>query len=191
MPPLAETPPPVGEPPPDDTAEARGLMQDADENDFQDTDMLLDRAREVMFGGSTQEGEASGSIVKMLQNAASVEPVMVLAQTAAVVVNRAITGMQPPPDGASAFYVLTETIGDLATIAANEGIFDYRQEEIEAALPKAADDLNMQTRGKTFPQSEMAAEADVIKGASNDLQFNNDLAMIAAEAGETMPTGGM
>ena len=133
-----------------------------------------------------------GTVVKMLQNAASVEPVMVLAQTAAVVVNRAITGMQPPPDGASAFYVLTEAIGDLATVAANEGIFDYRQEE--RSRPRCRKQPTISTcrpQARRSRRPEMAAESEVIAGASNDLQFNNDLATLAAEAGETMPTGGM
>ena len=188
MQPLAQTPPGVDSP--QEQSEARSLLQEGQDQDFQDTDLLLDRVQQVIFGGDTDEGEPNAHVMSILKNAGSIEPVQVLAQAASIVVSRAITGMQPAPDGASAFYVLSEAIGDLATIAAQQGIFDYREEEMEAALPIAAEELNLNMGGKTFPQEEMKADASVIEGASQDWQFNRDLAMMAEEAGEPVPAGG-
>ena len=164
---------------------------DDGEEDYADTDDLLDRVRQVIFGGNTPEGDANGPIVKMLQTAATTNPVMALAQAAAAVVQRALSGMQSAPDGGSSFYVLKEVVGDLATVAGQEGIFDYRQEEIDAAMPMAAESLQQMGGGKLFPQAELDSDYEMLQGASQDWKFNKDIAEIAEMAGEPVPAGGM
>ncbi len=154
-----------------------------------------DMAYRLIYGGKTQDGEANPAILKMLRTGGQQQggprqaqgpggPVDALAHTAAVVGSR-VAESGGVKDGAVAFMGTMDVLGELASVAAAAGLYDYSQEEIDSAAPRAAELLY----GKTaklgiWNQQEIEQEFAGLLEANVDGSLERNLAEIAAVAGQ-------
>ena len=154
-----------------------------------------DMAYQLIYGGKTQDGEASPSILKMLRTGGQQQggpqqaqgpggPVDALAHTAAAVGSR-VAEAGGAKDGAVVFMGTMDVLGELASVAAAAGLYDYSQEEIDSAAPRAAELLY----GKTaklgiWNQQEIEQEFAGLLEANADGSLERNLAEIAAVAGQ-------
>ena len=160
----------------------------AEAQDDAQIEELQDRADEVIFGGDTPEGEINGPIMDILRRGSQTVPEQAVAQTSAIVVSRAMSEMQPPPSNAAAAFVVTEVAGELATVAADEGLFDLRQEELDAAGIMAVEVFARQNQ-QMFPQEETQQDVEVIARGEVDGSMDMDIARMLDLAGEQVPQG--
>ncbi len=157
-----------------------------------------DMAYRLIYGGKTQDGEANPAILKMLRTGQDARqqqgeprqaqgpggPVDALAHTAAAVGSR-VAEAGGAKDGAVVFMGTMDVLGELASVAAAAGLYDYSQEEIDSAAPRAAELLY----GKTaklgiWNQQEIEQEFAGLLEANADGSLERNLAEVAAVAGQ-------
>ena len=154
-----------------------------------------DMAYQLIYGGKTQDGEANPAILKMLRTGGQQQggprqaqgpggPVGALAHTAAAVGSR-VAEAGGAKDGAVVFMGTMDVLGELASVAAEAGLYDYSQEEIDSAAPRAAELLY----GKTaklgiWNQQEIEQEFAGLLEANADGSLERNLAEVAAVAGQ-------
>ncbi len=169
-----------------------------------------DMAYQLIYGGKTKDGEANPTVVKMLrtggqpqpgqpqpgqpqpgqpQQAGTPEtagpggPVDALAYSAAAIGAR-VAEAGAANDGAVVFLGTMDVVGELASVAALEGIYDYSQEEIDAAAPKAAELLySMTANSGLWNQQEIEQEFAGLVEADAAGSLERDLSEVAAIAG--------
>lgn len=135
-----------------------------------EVDQLVDMANQLIFGGDTPEGDINGPVIQALRTGTSEggqNPPEVIGNMGAMLVARAAASMPQPPEGAAAFYALLEVVGQLAEVAEAEGLFDFREEEVEQAVAFGAKNLYAMVP-ELFPQEEMAQDAQALQAAYDD-----------------------
>ena len=124
---------------------------------------------EAIYGGDTADGELVNPIASMLRRQPD-NPTQALADTAAQVALKVITSAMDSNvslDPAAAFAGLMEMVGELASVATEEGIYDYSQQETDAAAVRAGESLYGLTEGMGFfSQEEAMQDAGAIAEAS-------------------------
>ena len=179
--PAPEQPPvPPGAPP---------LMRGGEQISDEQVEIFLDRAYEVVYGGNTPDGQMNGPVVNMLKTGPDggemSDPPGALAKTAALVSTKVAADLESI-DGAAVYAGMMELIGELATNAADEGIYDYSQQEIDAAAMKAGEHLYAQTQSLgLFPQEEMMRDVQQIKMDNETGVLDQDIAHAQVESQET------
>ncbi len=160
-------------------------------------EQFLDKSYELIYGGDTAEGEMSSPVSAMLRGGPDGEkasdPVGALADTAATVSSRVIGAAleaQFPLDPAAAFMGMQILVGELADNAGKEGLYDYSQEEVNAAGVRAGESLYQQTEGMGFfNQEEMEGDMNQLQSDSQSGQLDRDVQEIegleAAMGGDT------
>ena len=132
-------------------------------------EQFIDGGFEVIYGGDTEDGELSQPIASMLRRTID-DPSQSLANAAAQVATKVITTSMDSNvslDPAAAFAGLMELVGELASVATEEGIYDYSQQETDAAAVRAGEVLYGLTQELGFfSQEEAMQDAGVIAEAS-------------------------
>ena len=169
-----------------------------------------DMAYQLIYGGKTKDGEANPTVVKMLRTGGQPQPgqpqpgqpqpgqppqagtpetagpggpVDALAYSAAAIGAR-VAEAGAANDGAVVFLGTMDVVGELASVAALEGIYDYSQEEIDAAAPKAAELLySMTANSGLWNQQEIEQEFAGLVEADAAGSLERDLSEVAAIAG--------
>ena len=147
-------------------------------------DEFVDKASELIYGGDTPEGEISTPILDMLKGGLgnADQPVDALANTGATISARVIAKAVEQGfnlDPAAAFQGMLEVLGDLATIAGEEEVYDYSQKEVDAAGIKAGEFLYQQTEELGFfDQQEMSDDMTQMQADSDSGQMEKDLEQI-------------
>lgn len=189
--PLAHAPtgsqPPIpaaGPGPPQGAAPHTGMPdeQDAAQQDAE-VQQLMDLAEQIIFGGDTPEGEVNGPIMQLLRSGSETggsNPSQILGTGAALVISRAVADMPQPPDGSSAFLAMLNVLGELAEVAEAEGLFAFREEEMEDAVMFASQQLYSMSP-ELFPQEEMAQDSEVLQRAYDDGSLDRDLTDLMAQ----------
>ena len=153
-------------------------------------EQFTDKSFQVIYGGDTADGELSKPIASMLRKQAN-DPAQALADTAAQVAAKVITSAMDNNvslDPAAAFAGLMEIVGELASIASAEGIYDYGQEEVNAAGVRAGEALHGLTQEMGFfSQEEAMQDAGAIAEASQSGEL--DQAITAMEQQAAAPPG--
>ena len=157
-----------------------------------------DMAYQLIYGGKTQDGEANPAILKMLRTGQDARqqqgepqqaqgpggPVDALAHTAAAVGSR-VAEAGGAKDGAVVFMGTMDVLGELASVAATAGLYDYSQEEIDSAAPRAAELLYGRTaKLGIWNQQEIEQEFAGLLEANADGSLERNLAEVAAVAGQ-------
>lgn len=196
-----QAPPPAGAAPPapdpgmqQAPPQGGGMMQNAmpggDEIDEQQVEMFLDTAYEVIYGGDTKDGEMSAPVLGMLRSGPrggqAASPVNALSETAGAVGAKAMQDLHgggQKIDGAAGFAGLMELVGELATLAADEGVYDYTQDEIDEAAISAGQTFYEGTKDTgAFPQEEMQRDVVEMSDASESGELDTVLGeMMAAD----------
>ena len=167
-PPPGQAPPSGAAPPPTGPSEPRGTLvpptggpagaappmaEQQGDVDPKQVDQFLEKCWQVIYGGDTPEGQMSSPVLGMLrggpEGGQASDPVQALADTAATIAARVVSSaveQQHQLDGAAVFVSMLELIGELATDAGTEGIYDYSQEEIDGAAARAGETLYAQTQ---------------------------------------------
>ena len=163
-----------------------------------------DMAYQLIYGGKTKDGEANPTVVKMLRTGGQPQPgqpqpgqppqagtpetagpggpVDALAYSAAAIGAR-VAEAGAANDGAVVFLGTMDVVGELASVAALEGIYDYSQEEIDAAAPKAAELLySMTANSGLWNQQEIEQEFAGLVEADAAGSLERDLSEVAAIA---------
>ena len=122
------------------------------------------------------------------------DPAQALANAAAQVAQKVITSAMDRNtslDPAAAFAGLMELVSELASVAADEGIYDYSQQETDAAAVRAGEALYGLTQELGFfNQEEAMQDAGAIAEASQGGEL--DQAITAMEQqGEAPPGAGV
>ena len=206
---MEQPPGPSGPPPPTGPSEPRGTLvppaggpagaappmadQQA-EVDPQQVDQFLDKCWQIIYGGDSPEGELSSPVMQMLrggpEGGQAHDPVQSLADTAATIAARVVSSATEQKfqlDGAAVFIAMLELIGELATDAGTEGIYDYSQEEIDGAATRAGETLYAQTQESgLWPQEEMYADLEGMMQDSESGAMESEMAAMAPE-GEVPP----
>ena len=98
------------------------------------------------------------------------DPIQSLADSAAHVVAKVIASAQANQislDPAAAFAAMMEIVGELGDIATKESLYDYGQEEINAAAVRSGETLYALTQDTGFfRQEEMVGDVDAITQAA-------------------------
>lgn len=191
-PPGGQVPPEAAAPPPEDTGPiipSRGPARDEGVMDEQQLEQFLDKSFQVIYGGQTPNGQVNPAVADQLRR--NDDPTQALADTAARVASRIVSGAQESNfslDPAVVFSGLMELVGELATIAGTEGIYDYDQGEINAAATRAGESLYGMVQGTgLISQEEMMADAGAIVEASQTGEM--DQALTDLERGATGNVG--
>ena len=71
------------------------------------------------------------------------------------------------------FYAMLEIVGQLAEVAEGEGLFDFREEEVQQAVYYAAQQVYAMN-AELFPQEEMTSDAQVLDAAVADGSFDQE-----------------
>ena len=153
-----------------------GQEQPPDELDDRHVEAVVDVGLQIIYGGkNSPEGEANPAVLRMLREGASsadADPVQSLSVAAGMIgakVAQEITKQQAPIEGAALFAATMEFIGELADVAKTEGLYDYSQEEINSAAPRAGEVLfnNTQEMG-IWDEAEMAQDLSELVQADSD-----------------------
>ena len=172
-------------PPPRRPATSEGDVDQAQVEQF------TEKGFEVIYGGDTDDGELSSPIAGMLRRKVD-DPAQSLADTAAQVAAKVITSAMDNNvslDPAAAFAGLMELVGELASVATKEGIYDYSQQETDAAAVRAGEVLYGLTQELGFfSQEEAMQDAGVIAEASQS-GGGLDQAITAMEQQGAAPPG--
>ena len=163
------------------------------EIDQAQVEQFTDDGFQVIYGGDTEDGELSKPIAAMLRRQAN-DPAQALADTAAQVAQKVITSAMDRNtslDPAAAFAGLMDLVGELASVATKEGIYDYSQQETDTAAVRAGEVLYGLTQELGFfSQEESMQDAGVIAEASQSGEL--DQAITAMEQqGAAPPPGGL
>ena len=153
-------------------------------------EQFIEGGFEVIYGGDTEDGELSKPIASMLRRKID-DPAQSLANTAAQVATKVITTSMDGNvslDPAAAFAGLMELVGELASVATEEGIYDYSQQETDAAAVRAGEVLYGLTQELGFfSQEEAMQDAGTIAEASQNGEL--DQAITAMEQPGAAPPG--
>ena len=158
---------------------------------------FLSKCWEIIYGGKTPDGELSNAVLTMLRNGAggdaadaAADPVKALAETSASVAGKVVsaaTDQEFPLDPAAAFAGTMEVVGELASDAAQEGIYDYSQQEIDNAAVQAGESLYKNTKDSgLWDQQQMNDEVDQMVAASKSGEMDGEVEAIA-QAGTPAP----
>ena len=191
QPPVAEEPrgtlaPPSAEGP---AGAAPPMAEQQAEVDPKQVDQFLEKCWQVIYGGDTPEGQLSSPVMQMLrggpEGGQANDPVQALADTAATIAARVVATAVEQKfqlDGAAVFTAMLELIGELATDAGTEGIYDYAQEEIDGAAARAGETLFAQTQESgLWPQEEMYADVEGMMADSESGTMESEMAAMAPE----------
>ena len=185
-PPPAEQPPVA---PPRHPSTAEGSLDDAQVDDF------VHKGMELIYGGKSPDGQLSDPIAGMLRRQAN-DPTQALAETAAKVASTVISSAMDADvslDPAAAFAGTMELVGELGSVAATEGIYDYDQDEINTAAVRAGEVLHGLTKDiGFFSQEEAMADAGEIVEASQTGEMDDAIRTIeqGGAAPSAPPSGG-
>ena len=175
--------------PPGGGAPIRPATSEGDVDQAQ-VEQFTEKSFQVIYGGDTSDGELSKPIASMLRKQAN-DPAQALADTAAQVASKVITSAMDNNvslDPAAAFAGLMEIVGELASISSAEGIYDYGQEEVNAAGVRAGEVLYGLTQEMGFfSQEEAMLDAGAIAEASQSGEL--DQAITAMEQQGAAPPG--
>ena len=160
--------PPSSEPGEGDAPARRPATSEGDVDQAQ-VEQFIEKGFQAIYGGDTEDGELSAPIAGMLRRKVD-DPAQSLADTAAQVASKVITSAMDSNislDPAAAFAGLMELVGELASVAAEEGIYDYSQQEIDAAAVRSGEVLYGLTKELGFfSQEEAMQDAGAIAEAS-------------------------
>ena len=154
-------------------------------------EQFTDDGFQLIYGGDTEDGTLTKSVASMLRRKAD-DPTQALADTAAQVAQKVLTSAMDRNtslDPAAAFAGLMELVGELASVAAEEGIYDYSQQETDAAAVRAGEALYGLTQELGFfSQEEAMQDAGAIAEASQGGEL--DQAITAMEQQGAAPPDG-
>lgn len=156
------------------------------EIDPQQLDDFEDKAFELIYGGETGDGELAAPISSMLRHGAN-DQTQALADTAAQVVGTVITSATESGvslDPAVALAGLSAVVSELANAAEIVGIYDFGQDEIDAAAARAGESLYpmVQDQG-VFAQEEAMIDAGDIAQASKTGEMDDAIRRLEGESG--------
>ena len=168
QPPMEEAPPAGPQEPPMPS----GPPGDEGEVSPEQIELILDKSYQIVYGGDTKEGDLSSPILDLLRGSGgnANDPIQSLADAAAHVVSKVITSAQANQislDPAAAFAVMMELVGELADVATKESLYDYGQDEVNAAAVRSGETLYALTKDSGFfKQEEMVGDVYAITQAS-------------------------
>ena len=144
--------------------------------------MFVEKSFELIYGGKTKDGELSAPISTMLRRDAN-DPAQALANTAAHVASAVFASAHDGNfslDPAAVFAGMMEVIGELASVAGIEGIYDYGQDEVDAAAVKAGEALYAMTadQGGLVSQEEAMMDSGDLAQASQSGELDEALRQI-------------
>ena len=175
--------------PPGGGAQLRPATSEGDIDQAQ-VQQFIEGGFQAIYGGDTEDGELSQPIASMLRRNID-DPAQSLADTAAQVAAKVITSAMDSNislDPAAAFAGLMELVGELASVATEEGIYDYSQQETDAAAVRAGEVLYGLTQELGFfSQEEAMQDAGTIAEASQNGEL--DQAIGAMEQQGAAPPG--
>ena len=148
-PPPIEPAAPTGPPPgqgvaPAGAQTARHPATDDGEVDPQQVETFVAKAFEAIYGGDTEDGQLNSSVAGMLRRSAN-DPTQALADTAAQVSAKVVTSAMDANvslDPAAATLAMFQIVEELANVANSEGIYDYDQNEMNAAAVRSGEVLH-------------------------------------------------
>ena len=189
----------AGGPPPSDLAAARaGAGQQMPPRSHSNEGEMsaeavadfVQRGYTIIYGGDSPEGQLATPIANMLRRNAS-DPVHALADTAAQVSARVASAAvqhNMSLDPAAVLAGTFQLVEELASVASAEGIYDYDQNEMNAAATQAAQGLAEQTKDLgIFSPEEMMSDAGWIAQESQSGGLNE--AMSEMERASQPPVG--
>ena len=162
---------------------------DAGALEDEQVDQFVDKGLQVIYGGKSADGQINEPIANMLRRNNG-DPAQSLADTAARVASMIIAGAQESNfslDPAAAFAGMMQIVGELATVAGDEGIYDYAQDEIDQAAVRAGETLHGLSPD-FFGQEEAMLEADDIAQASKTGELDEAIGALQSTGGA--PVGG-
>ena len=171
------------------------------EVDDAQVEQFLSKCWEIIYGGKTPDGELSNAVLTMLRNGAggdaaeaAADPVKALAETSANVAGMVVSAASDQKfqlDPAAAFAGTMEVVGELASDAAEEGIYDYSQQEIDNAAVQAGESLYKNTKDTgLWDQQQMNEEVDQMVEASKSGEMDGEVEAIAQTGGGAPPGAG-
>ena len=170
-----------------------GPSRDEGEMDEKQLDSFMDKALQVIYGGKTEDGKVNDAVADMLRR--HDDPTQALADTAARVSSRIHAGAQEANfslDPAVVFAATMQIVEELATMAGEEGIYDYGQDEVNAAATRAGESLYAMTedQGGVFSQEEAMSDAGDLTKASQSGEMDQAIKQLEGGAGQPAPQGG-
>ena len=170
-------------------APAGGAIDDAQ------LDQFVDSAFQLIYGGKTSSGELSKETATLLRKGAN-DPVGSLAMTAAQVAAAVITSAMDNNislDPAVALAGLMELVSELGSVASTEGIYDFDQNEMNAAATQAGEKMYALTQETgLFPQEEAMMESEGIAQASESGELDTAISQLEQaerQGGQAPPAG--
>ena len=164
--------------------------------DEKQLEQFVDGGRQAIYGGKTESGELSQGAATLLRKGAN-DPVGALAMTAAHIAAAVITSAMDKNislDPAVALAGLMEIVEELGTAASMEGIYDYDQDEMNAAATQAGEKMYALTQETgLFPQEEAIMESEGIVKASESGEMDQAISQLEQaerQAGQEPPAGG-
>ena len=155
-------------------------------------EQFTEKGFQVIYGGDTEDGELSKPIASMLRRKVN-DPAQSLADTAADVAAKVITSAMDNNislDPAAAFAGLMELVGELASVATEEGIYDYSQQETDTAAVRAGEVLYGLTQELGFfSQEEAMQDAGAIAEASQSGELDQTITAIEQSGEGAAPPG--
>ena len=159
-------------------------------------EQFVDSGLQVIYGGKTSSGELSQEAATLLRKGAN-DPVGSLAMTAAQIAATVITSAMDSNislDPAVALAGLMEIVKELGTAASMEGIYDFDQDEMNAAATQAGERMYALTQETgLFSQEEAMMEADGIVQASESGEMDQAISQLEQaerQGGQAPPAGG-
>ena len=151
--------------------------------DPQQVEMFVEKSFELIYGGKTEDGELNAPIAAMLRRDAN-DPTTALAKTAANIASSVFASAADGNfsiDPAAAFAGMMEVVGELATVAGMEGIYDFGQDEVDAAAVRASEALYAMTAeqgGGLVSQEEAMMDAGDIAQSSQSGELDEAIRQI-------------
>ena len=177
----AGAPPAGAEPTAEPVAAAQQATTSGGDIDEEEVESFLDAGYQVIYGGKSADGELNAPIANMLRRNVE-DPVQGLADTAAQVASTVVNGAVNAGmsiGSAEIFASMMTLVGELASVAGEEGIYDYQQNEIDSAAVRAGEVLYGQTQDrKIYPQEEAMMEAGELVDASRSGELDQAIGML-------------
>ena len=167
---------------------------DGGEVDPQQVDQFLEKAFQTIYGGDTEDGQLSGPVAGMLRKSAN-DPTQALATTAAQIAAKVVTSAMDANvslDPAAAMLGMFEIVGELASVASAEGIYDYGQDELSAAAVRSGEILHGLFQDTGFvSQGEAMTDVSELARASQTGELDQAITQLEkAGQGGGMPEDG-
>ena len=157
--------------------------------DEQEVAEFLDAGYQVIYGGESPKGELNTTLASMLRRNVD-DPVQGLADAAGQVASRVVTNAVEKNvsiGSAEIFAAMMSLVGELASVAGTEGIYDYQQREIDSAAVRAAEFLYAQTKEQNiYPQEEAMMDTGQIVDASRSGEMDQAIGMLEQAEDGTM-----